>query len=367
VKVVAVVGARPQFIKAAPVSAALQKAGHTELLVHTGQHYDYGMSQVFFYVALAFIAIAFVFVLGGYWWRTHYLYLILLPLFVLAGVGGLISLAALASRQTYWLQSRWVSLCAGLSLSVLVILAAWSVVRGTIEPTQRLSYPPGHPYAQAFAYIDQHWQPGDQLTTPYMAICALYSEHCSHYVSQTFLSIYEKDGQWVNLYNGKPWLETTEDLAAQLERPGHLWFIGDSGEVVSASFVQLGLVAMDSVFTSGYVGVYREKDSQNAHIPLTPNHPIYANFADQVEFLGYYLDETQFDHFPSEILVPFYTKDWKVGEIFPDVARLDLPAHLDSERYRLLVGLYDPGTFTRVPVNLDTTGENAIVIMEFKR
>ena len=47
-KVVTIVGARPQFIKAAPVSKALREAGHTEFLVHTGQHYDYGMSQVFF-------------------------------------------------------------------------------------------------------------------------------------------------------------------------------------------------------------------------------------------------------------------------------------------------------------------------------
>jgi UDP-N-acetylglucosamine 2-epimerase len=48
VKVVTVVGARPQFIKAAPVSKALQDAGHTQFLLHTGQHYDHGMSQVFF-------------------------------------------------------------------------------------------------------------------------------------------------------------------------------------------------------------------------------------------------------------------------------------------------------------------------------
>lgn len=47
-KVVTILGARPQFIKAAPVSQALRAAGHSEFLVHTGQHYDHLMSAVFF-------------------------------------------------------------------------------------------------------------------------------------------------------------------------------------------------------------------------------------------------------------------------------------------------------------------------------
>jgi UDP-GlcNAc3NAcA epimerase len=47
-KVVSVVGARPQFIKAAPVIRAAQRAGVEHLLVHTGQHYDRLMSDVFF-------------------------------------------------------------------------------------------------------------------------------------------------------------------------------------------------------------------------------------------------------------------------------------------------------------------------------
>jgi UDP-GlcNAc3NAcA epimerase len=46
--VLTVVGARPQFIKAAPVSRALHAAGHRELIVHTGQHYDDTMSRRFF-------------------------------------------------------------------------------------------------------------------------------------------------------------------------------------------------------------------------------------------------------------------------------------------------------------------------------
>jgi UDP-N-acetylglucosamine 2-epimerase len=47
-RVLTVVGARPQFIKAAPVRRALESAGHTEILVHTGQHYDESLSAAQF-------------------------------------------------------------------------------------------------------------------------------------------------------------------------------------------------------------------------------------------------------------------------------------------------------------------------------
>ena len=47
-KIMTVIGARPQFIKAAPVGAAMKAAGCEQVLVHTGQHYDYGLSQMFF-------------------------------------------------------------------------------------------------------------------------------------------------------------------------------------------------------------------------------------------------------------------------------------------------------------------------------
>ena len=46
-KVCTVVGARPQFIKLAVVSRILRKSCQ-EILIHTGQHYDHNMSDVFF-------------------------------------------------------------------------------------------------------------------------------------------------------------------------------------------------------------------------------------------------------------------------------------------------------------------------------
>lgn len=47
-RILSVVGARPQFVKLAPVAAAVTAAGHEHVIVHTGQHYDPELSEVFF-------------------------------------------------------------------------------------------------------------------------------------------------------------------------------------------------------------------------------------------------------------------------------------------------------------------------------
>lgn len=49
-KILTIVGARPQFIKAAVISRCLRRhcPSVVEEIIHTGQHYDYGMSQIFF-------------------------------------------------------------------------------------------------------------------------------------------------------------------------------------------------------------------------------------------------------------------------------------------------------------------------------
>ena len=53
-KIVTIIGARPQFIKAAMVSRAIQEHNQNsnttinEFILHTGQHYDTNMSEIFF-------------------------------------------------------------------------------------------------------------------------------------------------------------------------------------------------------------------------------------------------------------------------------------------------------------------------------
>ena len=47
-RIISVVGARPQFVKLAPVDAAFRETGIEHVIVHTGQHYDPMLSDVFF-------------------------------------------------------------------------------------------------------------------------------------------------------------------------------------------------------------------------------------------------------------------------------------------------------------------------------
>lgn len=47
-KIMSVVGARPQFVKLAPIAEAITRSGNEHVIVHTGQHYDPMLSDVFF-------------------------------------------------------------------------------------------------------------------------------------------------------------------------------------------------------------------------------------------------------------------------------------------------------------------------------
>jgi hypothetical protein len=125
-----------------------------------------------------------------------------------------------------------------------------------------------------------------------------------------------------------------------------------------------------------------------------PGQPLQVRFTDQVELVGFDLspviddafyvslywralkpfehDYTVFvhlrdeantnvataDHQPYNGLVP--TSRWPVDGVVKETIRFNLPADLADGSYRLLVGLYAPDTAERLPIEGDTSGENAV-------
>ena len=66
------------------------------------------------------------------------------------------------------------------------------------------------------------------------------------------------------------------------------------------------------------------------------------------------------DHLPYDNLVP--TTIWPVGSTIKETIRLDLPATLGAGEYQLAVGMYEATSLARLPVQGDTSGENALMI-----
>jgi UDP-N-acetylglucosamine 2-epimerase len=47
-KIISVIGTRPEFVLVSPLDQKLRERGHQHIIVHTGQHYDYELSKAFF-------------------------------------------------------------------------------------------------------------------------------------------------------------------------------------------------------------------------------------------------------------------------------------------------------------------------------
>ena len=76
---------------------------------------------------------------------------------------------------------------------------------------------------------------------------------------------------------------------------------------------------------------------------------------------------TQVDHIPSEALVALPISIWRAGEVVPDVTYLTVPPVIPSGNYRLLVGMCDPETLDRLPIEQDNSGENAVLAVTLRR
>jgi hypothetical protein len=68
----------------------------------------------------------------------------------------------------------------------------------------------------------------------------------------------------------------------------------------------------------------------------------------------------QLDRYPFDGELPF--DDWPLGTVVKETITFVVPETIEAEDYTLYLGLYDPETFNRIPLEQDASGENAIVL-----
>jgi hypothetical protein len=263
-------------------------------------------------------------------------------------------------------------------------------------------------YDTAFKWLKTQWQEGDRVMTVHPSAAYLYLGRSDYYATQGTARVLadEESEELVDRYVGSALVDSLDNLAIALSESKRLWFVVDTNRLFSRYeplFTQQIFAQMNTVHQTGAVLVFLSQPYPQP-VPLEPLTAVNVNFNDLVELGGYSLDlkavtpdrtvqlglywrpqtsqfpkpykvfvqlrndqnqtVAQADHFIFEGLltgaVLGQLKDQH--EWLRDTADLPLPENLPEGAYRLLIGLYDPDTFERVPIVADTSGENAVIL-----
>jgi hypothetical protein len=335
-----------------------------------------------------------------------YLFMLLPVLFLLgsqgmAAFGDLVVFAA-SRLQTSNSQSPISPLPSPLSL-LSPLLVSGLILTFTRPAVQTLLSNLGDDYDSAFAYVQDHWQPGDTILTGTPPAAAFYLGHNDFYSVQRLggynYRILTVAGQPVDRWLGSPAIRTEEALHETLVNH-NVWLVlehwGLQREYYDLPFQQQLLAQIDYVGETQGIFILRAKPDPRP-IMLNPTHPVEAVFGDMVRLTGYTVEPekpapgqpvrltlywqalvpmpqdysvfvhlrepgggnvTQADHRPLGNLYP--TTVWPVGETIRETSDLFLPLDLPPGDYDLWVGLYLLETGERLPVQNDTSGENAV-------
>jgi hypothetical protein len=350
-----------------------------------------------FWLTIAELGLA----LSHTWRKTRYLFILCQAPFVLLAADGLGRLGKLLSPL---FQKRAVSLGqTGAILGVIAILAFWG------SPALDLAAVEGTGgYDTAFMWVEKHWQPGDRVMTVHPSAAYLYLHQSDYYATQTTARtlIDDESEEVIDRYVGSTLLDSVDALNRALADTGRLWFVVDISRLFSRYeplFIQQVFAQMDVAYRGGDVLVFLSRPYPRS-VPAEPSFAVDANFADLIRLGGYSLDLSsiapdgtiqlglywqpvtaqlsspykvfvqlrndqdqivaQADHYIYEgfLTASVLAEAGERGEPLRDTADLTLPPEMPSGTYRLLVGLYDPETFERVPVAGDRSGENAVLL-----
>ena len=236
----------------------------------------------------------------------------------------------------------------------------------------------------------------------------LYLDRSDYYATQETARVLldEESEELIDRYVGSRLLDSVDALNKVVSEDGRLWFVVDNNRLFNrydSLFIQQIFSQMDVAYHSGGVFVFLSRPYPQP-VPTEPSVMVNANFDDLIELGGYSLDlgaiapdgtvqlglywrpgtsqlvkaykvfvqlrneegqmAAQADHYIFENLLTASTLAQMTaqGEWLRDTADLPLPQGLTSGTYRLLVGLYDPDTFERVPLVADQSGENAVIL-----
>jgi uncharacterized membrane protein len=364
----------------------------------------------FLLVTAGGVAFEFLFLVSEDWTgqRPRYLFVSFWPAFIMLACGVIAGLEILVNRWSRAVRSPrladWVGIPAML-LSLVAVLAA--TMPRTLDGLKH-SLSDELNYHQAFQYVSEHWRPGDQVMTVLTTISYWYLGQTDYYaVDRNPFVFQNSDSQMVDRRLGARWVSNSEELDEAL-RNDRVWFVIDKSRLwnlYTLGFKQQLLARMETVFQADQVYVLLPKHKATA-IPARPDTQLEALLDGQVELTGFSLDQAallrgapaqltlfwrllqpmgadykvfvhlrdrtgrtvaQADHIPSEALVALPTSTWREGETVPDVSYLQVPADTPPGEYQLLVGLYNPDTLERLPVEGDSSGENAVVVTTLRQ
>jgi hypothetical protein len=364
----------------------------------------------FLLVTASGVAFEFLFLVSEDWTgqRPRYLFVTFWPAFIMLACGVVAGLEILVRR---WSRAARVPRLADWVLTPAILLSLAAVLATTMPRTLdglKHSLSDELNYHQAFQYVSEHWRSGDHVMTVLTTISYWYLGQTDYYAADRNPFVFQNsDSETVDRRLGARWVSNAEELDEAL-RDGRLWFVIDKSRLwnlYTLGFKQQLLARMETVFQADQVYVLLPK-RKAIDIPTKPDLPVEARLAGQVELTGFSLDQAallrgapaqltlfwkllrplgedykvfvhlrdrtgqtvaQADHIPSEALVALPTSIWREGEIVPDVSYLQVPADTPPGEYQLLVGLYNPDTLERLPVEGDSSGENAVVVTTLRR
>jgi hypothetical protein len=203
-------------------------------------------------------------------WKSPRYGLMLLPHYFLL-TGGLLAnaVAQLTGRLGWQPQAGrpfpWAQL-ATLGVVILVAASSWpSALAATRETVPS--------YDLAFAYVEEHWQPGDVVITFLCPAAFLHLGHCDYLAIPTDFSGFatEKEGRWVSGWDEVPLLDSADGLRQILAEAPRAWFVVDEGRFARrypAEFLQAVQEGMELVSAEREVLVFRSRAARRDSLIL---------------------------------------------------------------------------------------------------